>query len=114
MKIMAYNCQGIGQSLTGRELKFQIKNANPTFIFLTETKCKSEEVKKKIRINNDWNSCCMGSNELSRGIALLWRKNQTCNIKEICHRYIIIETNLGTRNIKWTCMLIYGEPKKKK
>lgn len=48
MKIMAWNCQGIGQSLVVQELKYQIKNENPDVIFLTKTKCKSDEVRRKL------------------------------------------------------------------
>lgn len=59
MKIMVWNCQGIRQSLTVRELKFQIKNKNPKFIFLSETKCKSNELRKKAKINHEWNSICI-------------------------------------------------------
>lgn len=71
MRIMAWNYQGIRQSLTVQELKSQIRSKNPDIIFPSETKCQSINFRRKIKLQNIWNSYCISSIGFSKGLVLV-------------------------------------------
>jgi exonuclease III len=77
MKILSWNCRGLGNPRAVRALLRLIKLENPQLVFLMETRLKSEEM-ENIRLRCSFNSClavsCKGfGKERAGGLACLWR-----------------------------------------
>ncbi|KAL0401242.1 UNVERIFIED_CONTAM: hypothetical protein Slati_4154100 [Sesamum latifolium] len=74
MKILSWNCQGIGPPWTVRTLTELVKLHRPNLVFLSETKCKARRVD---RIKNvvSYNGIGVDSVGKGGGLALLWRKD---------------------------------------
>ena len=69
-----WNCRGLGHASTIRHLKAQIREYNPNFISLSETKICLEKTKKILLNLGFQNFDIQGSKGLSGGICLSWRK----------------------------------------
>ncbi|XP_040996249.1 uncharacterized protein LOC121242444 [Juglans microcarpa x Juglans regia] len=75
MSCLSWNCRGLGNPRTVRELHFLVKNKAPSFVFLMETKCKRSKVEKIKRLLNMENSFVVDCKGLSGGLAFLWKED---------------------------------------
>ncbi|XP_045831384.1 uncharacterized protein LOC123922735 [Trifolium pratense] len=116
MKIISWNCQGLGNPRTVRALKQLIAKNKPDIIFLMETKLHniSPNFKNNFAVTYSIYSvdCIITEgNGKSGGLILLWN-NCTCNIeiKDMNFNYIdMLVTNLSN-SIQWRATGIYGYP----
>ena len=73
MRVLVWNCQGVGSTLTIPHLREVSNLLSPSMMFLSETKNREkymDRVKEKL---NFANSCVVESMNRSGGMALLWK-----------------------------------------
>ncbi|XP_030964467.1 uncharacterized protein LOC115985690 [Quercus lobata] len=109
MSCLAWNCRGLGNLRTGRELVDIIRAKDPSVVFLAETltdDARLELVQRNIDFDHRW---VVPREGRSRGLALFWKS--TVNLKvESSHRYFIDATiDKGTEG-EWRLTGFYGEP----
>jgi exonuclease III len=110
MRIMSWNCRGLGNLRTVRELCRLTKQKKPAMVFLMETKLhktKMENVCYKVGYPNMFLVDRIGK---SGGLALLWNDEISVSIQNFSRRHIngVIE-NLG-RVENWKFTGFYGHP----
>jgi exonuclease III len=119
MKILSWNCRGLGKPSAVRDLRQIIKAHQPDIIFLTETKFQSSDF--STRTNSFGNSysnfvvdCTMSPRNRSDGLALFWSNN--VNITIIGYNTNMIDCYLGSTNNDnlWRATGIYGFPQQDK
>ncbi|PNX95563.1 ribonuclease H, partial [Trifolium pratense] len=116
MKLMSWNCQGLGNPRTVRALKKLIANNKPDIIFLMETKLHNISPHFKNNFAATYNiyhvDCTLnGNNGKSGGLILLWN-TCTCNIeiKDTDFNYIDMHITNLTTAIQWKATGVYGYP----
>ncbi|PNX85343.1 hypothetical protein L195_g041411 [Trifolium pratense] len=117
MKLMAWNCQGLGNPRTVRALRKLIANNKPDIIFLMETKLHNISPQFKNNFAASYSfyhvDCTLnGDKGRSGGLILLWN-NYSCNvdIKDVDFNYIdMLVTNLSN-SVQWRATGVYGYPK---
>lgn len=80
MKILSWNCRGLGNSRAVRALGDLVKSRKPNILFLIETLSTSDRIKKlssKLGYDNVWIIDCIGR---SGGLALLWDRSIQCSV----------------------------------
>jgi hypothetical protein len=111
MRLLCWNCRGLGTDATVGELRWLVKAHRPTLLFLSETKMKDTRVR-----NFMWSlgySGCYGvsSEGLSGGLALFWMSSVTVTLKP-CNSWcidILITPEVGAT---WRASFVYGEPRR--
>ena len=76
MSILCWNCQGLGPSLTGRNLKFLNNKYRPSLVFLMETRVNKKKVeswKRKLNFQNEWYEDAVG---IDGGLAVWWNDSE--------------------------------------
>ena len=110
MIAISWNCQGLGNPQTVRDLRRMVKVKRPTLVFMMETKLRQRKM-EKIR-------CSLGFHNLfvvdsigkSGGLALLWKEEVGLEIQNYRRRHIqaIVKNPVGDRLWKFTGF--YGHP----
>lgn len=88
MKILAWNCRGLGSPRAVRALLDVQKQAQPDVIFLSEShldKIKAEKVRRRIGYDH---MIIHESDGRSGGLLLLWKKGVTIEEKEVSKYFI--------------------------
>jgi exonuclease III len=86
MKLLSWNCRGLGKVSAGRALRKLILTHQPDMVFLTETKLQGSEF--LLRKNNLGNNlpnhffvdCIISHRNRSGGLAMFWSKNVNLTI----------------------------------
>lgn len=108
MILISWNCQGLGSDLTVRHLADIHRKYQPEFLFLMETKNKTEKIEKLQRRLRMESSIVVDPIGISGGLTLLYNKvgvemiSKSRNIIDI--RFFSDEAN-GSLRITW----VYGE-----
>ncbi|XP_042950048.1 uncharacterized protein LOC122282159 [Carya illinoinensis] len=85
---LSWNCRGLGNPRTVRELNLLVRSKYPDFIFLMETKCgrkRVEEVRNNLHFDS---SFVVGSRGLSGGLAFLWNSSVDFSLENFSHNHI--------------------------
>lgn len=81
---VAWNCQGLGNSSTVKELRHIIIQKKPTFIFLMETKKEKQEMLNMVSslgFDNSWIvECNTGFGGRRGGLCLAWLESMEISI----------------------------------
>ncbi|XP_071928211.1 uncharacterized protein [Coffea arabica] len=75
MKVLVWNCRGVGGPLTIFQLKEVINLHFPSVVFLAETKNQKtiiEKVQKQLKFDN---CCVVNSNGKAGGLAMVWKED---------------------------------------
>jgi exonuclease III len=85
MKILSWNCRGLGKPSAVRDLKQIIKAHQPDIIFLSETKFQSSDfLLRNNSFGNNFSNfvvdCTMSHRNRSGGLAMFWSNNVNINI----------------------------------
>lgn len=73
MRLLSWNCQGLGNPYTVQELLLLIKEQEPTVLFLSETRLDSIGV-ERLRVTIKFDSAfCVPRRGTGGGLAMLWR-----------------------------------------
>ena len=108
MKVLVWNCQGVGSPLTIPQLREVNNLSSPNMIFLCETKNKKkylEKVKNMLRFDE-----CAVAEAMNKagGMALLWKEEVT--VKEVLMSAFTIEAHVEDQeaNIDWWFIGLYA------
>lgn len=112
MKVLSWNCQGLGNPLTVRALKGLISDLKPDVIFLMETKKSSKNFYLLSSFENVYQSivvdCTTNGKGKSGGLALLWNQDVIhIEIKHYDLNYIDFIASHSSTNITWRGIGIY-------
>jgi exonuclease III len=116
MKILSWNCRGLGKISAVRALRKLIHTHQPDIVFLTETKFQSTDFLLKANSfgNNLSNhfcvDCTMSLRNRSGGLAMFWSNNVNLNIigynNNMIDCYIVCDNDMN----HWRATGIYGYP----
>ncbi|PNT71493.1 hypothetical protein BRADI_2g28415v3 [Brachypodium distachyon] len=110
MKILSWNCWGVGQPRTVQELVHLVQVHRPKVVFLSETRqpCKVvENLKWRLGLRN---VIIFKGRGKGGGLAVFWDESVQLDLIKLSHRHInviIYELPNGT---KWRSTFVYGEP----
>jgi exonuclease III len=115
MKILSWNCQGLGNPRTVRALKKLINNYQPDIIFLMETKLMTTQYHFLNMYNDNYSThtinCSVIGGGRAGGLALIWNHcNVSMDIKSFDLNYIDMSISNSTNNQSWRATGIYGFP----
>jgi hypothetical protein len=114
MKILAWNCRGLGKPSAVRALKHLILTHHPDLIFLSETKLQRAEFESKIntfgnRLPHKFCvDCTVSSNSRRGGLAMIWTSNVNLSVISSNERMIDCYVDCGNMNDSWRATGIYG------
>ncbi|XP_072066985.1 uncharacterized protein [Arachis hypogaea] len=114
MKILSWNCRGLGNPWAIRALNKLIKQKAPNLVFLMETRKKSEEIMRlryKGEMQNvvgvDYNG---DGRQRGGGLAVLWNREIDVNITSMSKNHIDMVIQARGSNHKWRATEFYGWP----
>ncbi|KAK2376763.1 hypothetical protein QL285_077521 [Trifolium repens] len=115
MKIISWNCRGLGNPSAVRALLRLIRIENPQVVFLMETRLKEDEmerIKFKCGFNSGISVACTGSGrERSGGIALFWNDQVTISTISYSVNHILCSCADGDGGANWFLSGVYGFPR---
>jgi exonuclease III len=114
MKILSWNCRGLGNPTAVRALKKLLHNTCPDVVFLSETKLQSADKKSKTCFsygplsNSFIVDCSTSNNNRSGGLALMW--NNDVKVEILNANNMIIDAYITTCNSNnhWFATSFYG------
>jgi len=116
MKLLSWNCQGIGNPVTVRAFKRLISHYHPDFVFLMETKKLKNTCSFLSYLGDQYESfivdCSTSGGGKSGGLILLWNPIFKVEIKMFDFFYIDSIITSTIDNISWRCTGIYGYPQR--
>ncbi|XP_018853114.2 uncharacterized protein LOC109015083 [Juglans regia] len=105
---LSWNCRGLGNPRTVRELHRIVKCKNPSLIFLIETKCGRETVEKaRNRLGFD-SSFVVDNRGLSGGVAFIWKDDLDVTLDTYSQNHISLLIKDGIAKMKWLLTGFYG------
>jgi hypothetical protein len=110
MKLISWNCRGLGNPGAVRDLHQMVKEKKPTLLFLMETKSRQnhmEVVRVKLGFDGLFTVDPVGR---SGGLALLWRDADDLNIQNFTRRHINAEVRIPGSDQWWYLTCFYGHP----
>jgi hypothetical protein len=110
MTILSWNCRGLGNLRTVRDLCRMVKEKRPSMVFLMETKLrkdKMEVIRYKLGFKCMFVVDCVGK---SGGLALLWGDEILVEIQNFSHRHINGVIQSICSDATWKFTGFYGHP----
>ncbi|KAF8408042.1 hypothetical protein HHK36_007182 [Tetracentron sinense] len=110
MKCLSWNCQGLGNPWTIRNLHNIVKKEDPWFVFLMETRLKKQDM-EKIKVSLGFsNAIVVESVGRSGGLCLLWRQDLDISLQSYSKNHIdVVLGTVGEREV-WRLTGMYGHP----
>ncbi|XP_026417593.1 uncharacterized protein LOC113313084 [Papaver somniferum] len=108
MKILSWNCQGIGNPHTRDYLHFCLTNNDPDIFFLCETKAQSNNMRfylSKTKYPHYWFHPSLG---LSGGISLGWKNGIDIEIMHTTSKTIHVIVHAHDNNMDFLITFMYG------
>ena len=109
MSCLAWNCRGLGNLRTGRELVEITRAKDPSVVFVAETltdDARLEIAQRSIEHNHRW---VVQKEGRGGGLALFWKSSINLTVIGSCKYYIDAIVDKGTDN-EWRLTGFYGEP----
>jgi ribonuclease HI/exonuclease III len=110
MIIISWNCRGLGNPWTVRDLCRLVREKRPNMVFLMETILPSKRL-EKIRVKTGFNHVfgvdCVGR---SGGLAILWNDDSLIEIQNFSRRHINAVVRTTTNGQCWKFTGFYGNP----
>jgi exonuclease III len=114
MIVISWNCRGLGNPRTVRDLRRMVKVKRPILVFLMETKLKQKKMEKIRCLLGFQNLFVVDSNGRSGGLALLWKEEAGLEIQNYSCRHIqAVVKNPGGEG-SWKFTGFYGHPEASK
>lgn len=111
MSCLAWNCRGIGNPSTVRELCTLVKDTSSQLVFLCETRQRVEKVSRLSKRLGLRGFTGVSSEGMSGGLALFWHESVIVDIKDVNARYIDAYVRLSPIDPVWHVTFVYGEPR---
>ncbi|XP_060965295.1 uncharacterized protein LOC133034260 [Cannabis sativa] len=113
MKILAWNCRGLGSSTTVRQLTALIRHHKPEMLLIAKARIPLQKfnlICKRLHFEEVVYVPPVG---LSGGLGLCWMKGVKCNITSY-HKYGILgEISSDPPGVQWNFFGLYGPPHEK-
>jgi exonuclease III len=110
MSIISWNCRGLGNLQTVRDLYQLVKEKRPNFLFLLETKrtkIKIEVIRSQLGYAGMFVVDPVGKNGC---LALLWKEVKELEIQNYSRRHINAIVTDTTTGVQWKLTRFYGHP----
>ncbi|KAF7129888.1 hypothetical protein RHSIM_Rhsim10G0112100 [Rhododendron simsii] len=110
MLILAWNCQGIGRTLTSQALGDLVRKNRPSIVFLMETKnnkIKLETIRRNLKFDS---STYVEPEGLSGGLALWWNKEVELDVELATKNFMHVIVSDKSVSSCWATTFIYGCP----
>lgn len=110
MKLLCWNCRGLGNPRTVNEPHFLVKERAPLVIFLSETKInksKVEKVRYKLGMEQSFVVDSLGK---SGGLAMLWKSEVNAQLHTYSHNHISLTITPEFGGHPWRLSGFYGNP----
>jgi hypothetical protein len=114
MNLLSWNCWGLGNLRTVRELRRMVKDKKPKIVFLMETKARAkrmERVRSQLGFEHMLVVDYVGK---SGGLALLWTTEVDVEIQNYSYRHINAKVCSTQSNFVWKLTGFYGHPEASK
>lgn len=110
MRVLSWNCQGLGATLTGENLKRLCKKQQPEILFLMETRQSEDRIrewKRKLKFSDYF---VVNPLRTGGGLAILWRDTVQVSILDWSPNYI--DTQISFLSEAFSCKItwLYGTP----
>lgn len=110
MRLISWNCQGLGSSLTGNALQKLCKIQKPQLLFLMETRQPEDFIvswKRKLKFTKHF---VVNSINTDGGLALFWDDSVQITVLDYSPNYV--DTMVCFVSIGFVCKitLLYGNP----
>ncbi|XP_026451638.1 uncharacterized protein LOC113351954 [Papaver somniferum] len=113
MLIFSWNCQGLGNISTVRNLKAFLRACNPQIAFLSETLLNEVKSVKLFSSLNFDNYYCVPAIGRSGGLAILW--NDSIRMEIVCPDKNVIHCRINNfLEQEWDLFGVYGPPNHQK
>ncbi|XP_019183730.1 PREDICTED: uncharacterized protein LOC109178648 [Ipomoea nil] len=107
MSTLSWNCRGLGNPRTIREIVDMVSRKQLDFVFLMETKVARDHA-ERLRVKIGYEGLFYVDNDgLSGGIALLWRKNSTARLISYSTNYVDVGVTIAGFH-EWRMTGYYG------
>ena len=110
MSALSWNCRGLGNLQTVRQLQEVIASKDPILVFLMETKLSKEEMTKKKFTLGFTEGLVVASNGSKGGLALLWKKEVLVDDQTFGPWHIDAVVGGDDGRGKWRFTGFYGQP----
>ncbi|XP_030508975.2 uncharacterized protein LOC115723630 [Cannabis sativa] len=110
MKILAWNCRGLGNSATVRQLAHLVRLHNPDVMVLSETRLPIDKFKRVCTKLHFIDLHYIPPNGLSGGFALCWMKGVHCSVQAASKNVIMGKIISDPPGIPWMLLGTYGPP----
>ena len=112
MSYMGYNCRGLGNLGTVRELRKVVKQECPIVLFMMETKIKAKRVEELQTVLGFAGCYAVDSDGLSGGVGLFWSSNVDVDLKNYGQSHIDVMVKQKSNPLQSWCFTgFYGEPR---
>jgi len=109
MKIISWNCRGVGSPHTVPRLKYIVRVYKPDILYLCETITNSDKT-EELRYVLGFDSCFTVNRQgRSGGLVLFWKSTVNCSITNYSNNHIdaeVVDMSKG----KWRLTRYYGFP----
>ncbi|TYH01222.1 hypothetical protein ES288_A09G040500v1 [Gossypium darwinii] len=114
MKILCWNCRGIGNPATVRELKQMLVANDPDIVFLCETKINANKF-SSVRSRCKMEGClAVNANGKSGGLVMMWKESNKVEVQTYSSNHIDSIIKLENDNpIRFTGLYGNAEPNKR-
>jgi len=110
MNLLSWNCWGLGNPRTVRDLHHMVKERRPNFVFLMETFC-SKQYMERIRIKLQFDYVfVVDPVGRSGGLALFWSNQTELEIYNYSRRHIHAVVKDREGQFSWRLTGFYGHP----
>ncbi|XP_019196000.1 PREDICTED: uncharacterized protein LOC109189827 [Ipomoea nil] len=111
MSTLCWNCRGLGNPQTVREVVDMVSSKKPDFVFLIETMVKSDRA-KRLRVKLGFEGVFYVDPERQHGgLALLWRYNSTARLISYSKNHVDVEVTVESHP-PWRMTCYYGFPQR--
>ncbi|XP_042974736.1 uncharacterized protein LOC122306373 [Carya illinoinensis] len=110
MRILSWNCRGLGNPRTVQTLRMIVKEKMPDVVFHMETKLpygRADGIAKTLKFEG----CCV-SEAVGRsgGLILLWKQKDQVELVNFSRHHFNVLVNDTQCNFKWLLTCFYGHP----
>jgi hypothetical protein len=110
MRILSWNCRGVGRTPTVRALKALIRSEGPDIVFVVETKSSSPKLEKVKSSMGFASLFCVDAIGKAGGLAIFWKFRVDLEVV-YSDRYVIASLiYLNPPNSAWLLITVYGPP----
>ncbi|KAG2671199.1 hypothetical protein I3760_14G122900 [Carya illinoinensis] len=109
MKLLAWNCRGLGNPHTVRELHLLVKEKVPQVVFISETKCNRERVEKIRNRLGLAHSFVVESRRKSGGLAMMWCEKTYVSLFSYSRHHISLELSTKEGGSKCHVTHFFGD-----